>query len=575
MPEDKPVDQPEDGSKVYMDDDGLNLWTVYDRQIDQRTANYNPLGGTSERACANCQWFIAPGGCVVVQSHPDPIVPNGLSDEWKLRVRPETSLDPLPVVIIDAEEGESSLTIGEKQETKTEGGIDFRASDFAVVPESDKPSTWKLRLAEERSGNFTIAQVGRAITAMQPGGFRGNRVQLTGDQKSEAIRKIGAAIGKTGGTDDQKANLRERLDDVKEIEVRITVPRSFKNFVLSKLAAMTDAMRGLGVGGSEDTTPGQSFVTFKDTSGQWRWFSWTSNKFRDRDNPPEIFRDSAHKEYVAHVDKTGEFPELWFWHEPGTTWGKADWVDYADGFLMHSGTVDPKFSGVAEALSKQKNLGVSHGYHFLHSDPQNGIIGWYRTFEVSPLPMKAAANPWTGIAMLQKERGEMGFNTGKREEMVKLIGEDMVKRFEDNTTELVKELDRMGVEYKGKGFFDDVKDDEQTPPPDGIDYKALATEAAKALADTEAFKALGESMKTVGEEITGIKARLDALEKTDADKIAEKFRAKAGPNGQGHKASESDANVIEKDDPRAKEGPRYDWFGDVVEQIAAQVEQPT
>lgn len=102
----------------------------------------------------------------------------------------------------------------EKAMTKTDGGVSYSAGDYADVEDPEKPSTWKLRLAEGKSGNYTVAQVGRAITALQPGGFRGNRVEI-GTSKDEVVKKINAAIGKTDGDTAQKKNLRERLDAVK------------------------------------------------------------------------------------------------------------------------------------------------------------------------------------------------------------------------------------------------------------------------------------------------------------------------------------------------------------------------
>lgn len=98
---------------------------------------------------------------------------------------------------------------GEKQATKSEDGVEFRASDYADVGDSEKPSTWKLRLAEGRSGNFTNAQIARAITAMQPSGFRGQRIELESGLAA-VKRRVSAAIGKLGD-DAQKKNLRERL----------------------------------------------------------------------------------------------------------------------------------------------------------------------------------------------------------------------------------------------------------------------------------------------------------------------------------------------------------------------------
>ncbi|KKM69254.1 hypothetical protein LCGC14_1452720, partial [marine sediment metagenome] len=152
--------------------------------------------------------------------------------------------------------------IGVKQVTKREGGANFAASDFADVPDRTKPSTWKLRLAEGRSGNFTVAQVARAITALQPSGFRGQRVKI-GTSKSSVVAKISAAINKASGASaDQKKSLRERLAKVKS----------------------------------------SGFIIEKDLQGNYRWFGWVSNKWRDRDTDAhpngEILAEAAHKEFV-------------------------------------------------------------------------------------------------------------------------------------------------------------------------------------------------------------------------------------------------------------------------------------
>lgn len=76
-----------------------------------------------------------------------------------------------------------------KAEMKTEDGIKYSAGDFAYVPDKKKPSTWKLRLSEKEPGNITISQLGRAVSAFSPGGFRGQKVQIpdsniAGDRKS-------------------------------------------------------------------------------------------------------------------------------------------------------------------------------------------------------------------------------------------------------------------------------------------------------------------------------------------------------------------------------------------------------
>ncbi len=55
--------------------EGPDFWEVMERQISQELANYNPVGGDNERACANCQWYVAQtNSCVVVSGYPQPIV---------------------------------------------------------------------------------------------------------------------------------------------------------------------------------------------------------------------------------------------------------------------------------------------------------------------------------------------------------------------------------------------------------------------------------------------------------------------------------------------------------------------
>jgi hypothetical protein len=62
--------------------------------------------------------------------------------------------------------------------TKREDGEDFPAEAFAYVPDPESPSAWKLRLWDSLAERETPAQVGRAVAALGPGGFRGNRVQI-------------------------------------------------------------------------------------------------------------------------------------------------------------------------------------------------------------------------------------------------------------------------------------------------------------------------------------------------------------------------------------------------------------
>ena len=78
-----------------------------------------------------------------------------------------------------------------KAETKTEDGREYPASAYAYVPDPDKPSTWKLRLWSPEPGEKeTVAQIGAAVAALGPGGFRGNRVKIPADDLPGVKRRV-------------------------------------------------------------------------------------------------------------------------------------------------------------------------------------------------------------------------------------------------------------------------------------------------------------------------------------------------------------------------------------------------
>ncbi len=78
-----------------------------------------------------------------------------------------------------------------KAEMKTEDGRQYPAEAFAYVPDPDKPSTWKLRLWSPEPGEReTIPQIGAAVAALGPGGYRGNRVQVPASDLPGVKRRV-------------------------------------------------------------------------------------------------------------------------------------------------------------------------------------------------------------------------------------------------------------------------------------------------------------------------------------------------------------------------------------------------
>jgi hypothetical protein len=84
-----------------------------------------------------------------------------------------------------------------KATTKRENDEDFPAAAFAYVPDPEKSSTWKLRLWNTLESKETRAQVGAALAALSPGGFRGQRVQIPAADLAGVKRKIMTAWLKT------------------------------------------------------------------------------------------------------------------------------------------------------------------------------------------------------------------------------------------------------------------------------------------------------------------------------------------------------------------------------------------
>ena len=95
--------------------------------------------------------------------------------------------------------------------TKRENGYDWSARWYLYVPDSNKPSTWKLRIGQLVNGKpqITRSQLGAAAAALGKG-FRGQKVQLPGDAKKKAISKLRGLYRRLGvKNEDMPPHIRE------------------------------------------------------------------------------------------------------------------------------------------------------------------------------------------------------------------------------------------------------------------------------------------------------------------------------------------------------------------------------
>lgn len=100
---------------------------------------------------------------------------------------------------------------------KTEDGQEFPASDYAYVPDPDKPSTWKLRLTSTPGGEPDPRIVGAAIAALGAG-FRGQKVDIPEDDLPAVKRKVRAAWRKANPDKDDD-EMPEAIREAQDMEI--------------------------------------------------------------------------------------------------------------------------------------------------------------------------------------------------------------------------------------------------------------------------------------------------------------------------------------------------------------------
>jgi 2'-5' RNA ligase len=130
--------------------------------------------------------------------------------------------------------------------------------------------------------------------------------------------------------------------------------------------------------------------------GSNRWVAWYTNAYQDRDG--EWFSEKSIEADISRMNKMKEFPELWFWHIPGTRMGQADAAVKVGRFAVATGTFDetPYAQAMKRYLKKHgRKYTLSHGFKFPRTALVDGVYHQHATFEISPLLANKASNPLT------------------------------------------------------------------------------------------------------------------------------------------------------------------------------------
>lgn len=279
-----------------------------------------------------------------------------------------------------------------------------------------------------------------------------------------------------------------------------------------------------GADGAAQGDEDGALTIFKDRSGRYRWLAVHSNRYQDREK--EFFPEQAHVEYVEWANSTKQFPPLRLWHAPFDI-GPGDGLDYSsEGFVVSTGTFYPGMEQVArnlKAMTDEGRLGCSHGFTYKATDYRGGVYHRYRSFEVTALPMVAAANLLTDFGVKEA----LMLNPVRRKFFEEALGEEGAKTLEAQLASLGQKAQAEGVAFKD--IFVGIDLDAATDTTPGapaagtkeapVDATATPTAAAAPAAAPAADPAAGapvaaaDAMPTAADAATGapLPPTLDAV----------------------------------------------------------------
>jgi hypothetical protein len=366
------------------------------------------------------------------------------------------------------------------------------------------------------------------------------------------------AIMATGYCDEWRAlpepedKAEEMIETLEAIEQQLGMSNMMRGEMARKPTVKERLLALVGIK-ARDEPIGSGFKSV----GNGQWVGWFSNNFKDYQN--EYFPAKATDEFIARVDrKEVPPPELYFWHVPyrlGEVKSLArvalDDSPNSPSFTVAVGVYDD--TPVAKAFEKamkDRVYPMSHGFHYAPAFKEGGAYHYYNTFEVSPLPPHAPANPYT---LFEDRKAMPLIGDEKRKEFVRLLGDDFVKEIETKAETRAKELQAAGVDYKEFKMID-IEAREQ-----------LATLTKEVSALTETIKA---KMPMEDEEDAAKKKKADSEDSAFKKEVSEAIRTLANSQTEvvknmkqmaefmdltPRRASKSVDTLVAKDDPALQE----------------------
>lgn len=488
----------------------FDAYEVQGRQMAPSEANYNPLGMSSDKGCANCRWFIGPGACVLVSG---PISPTGISDYW---------MAPQPVDMASTSEVDEPVLVADERATWSTAMMnDLPDSSFLYIEAGGSkdadgrttPRSLRHFPVKDASGKPDAAHVRNALARIPQSG-------VSAGAKSAALSRARAMAKKLG--------------------VEVAAEKSLGGSVRDMITNFIELVRG--------TDDVGNVIGLKEVDGRTRFMCTYTNCFKDKEH--SIFATAAHKGYEQWVERTGAYPELWIWHTPGTRLGVADWVAESDGILFASGLIDEGQELRAYGLAAEKDLAMSHGY--LYGNVIGDVIQSYRSYEMSLLPRANAANEATTFQLLGEK--DMSFTDAHKAYLIDkgLYTAEEVTQLEQGAAEFRQHMQKLGVDMKDTEAIEGGEDSEL--------QQLIKGQAAMVTAVT----AIAKGLQAVEAQAVSADEKAVAAQKTLDDAVADTMQAQLATIPAGVKATESEENVV----PGAEVKVDLSWFDQAMGSIA-------
>jgi predicted RNA-binding Zn-ribbon protein involved in translation (DUF1610 family) len=203
--------------------------------------------------------------------------------------------------------------------------------------------------------------------------------------------------------------------------------------------------------GASATSDGGSAVVFKQSDGRYRWITFTSSSFKDKDR--QTVSQSALERDVERADASGDFGPLRWFHVPGADIGDCDFNTMIGRVLVESGTFKNNF--VAEKLAASASeLEVSAGFlHPITEPDADGVFHNIRRFERSLLPKGKASNLLTQFMVKENSMANLA---EKLKGLAGLLGgtpeaETIVNSLALQAETATKAATDAGITYKAAG----------------------------------------------------------------------------------------------------------------------------